>query len=226
MLVVNRQRTRNMYHVHSYGYKIVSIDPDVSSDIVVHFGQDAVIKFIDDLQKKGNEIFDQYIEIPKPMPLTPEEQWNFDNDVNCCICDKPLCEDRVRDQCHITGKFRYPLHNECNLNYSTNPKSWKLPIMMNNLKGYDGHLIGQALEKRHGRTRVIAQNMEKYMSSTVGQLQFLDSMQFMPGSMEALVQTLSPDQFQHSRLGFPRPEEFEHVRQKGVYPYPYPYDLF
>ena len=169
-MAVNRQHTRIMYHV---------------------------VKFIDDLQKKAKEIFDQYIETPKPMlSLTSEEQWNFDNDVNCRICDKPLGEDRVRDHCHITGKFRYPLHNECNLNYSINPKSWKLPVMMPNLKAYDGHLIVQALQTRHGRTRVIAQKMDKYTSFSVGQLQFLDSMQFMLGSMEALVQTLSPDQFQ------------------------------
>ena len=99
--------------------------------------------------------------------LTPEEQWNFDNDVNCCICDKPLGEDRVRDHCHITWKFRYPLHNESNLNYSIKPKSWMLSVMMHNLKGYDDHLIVQALEKRHGRTRVITQNMEKYMNFSV-----------------------------------------------------------
>ena len=43
----------------------------------------------------------------------------------------------------------------------------------------------------------------------------------MPGSMEALVQTLSPDQFQHTKLGFSRPEEFELVQQKGAYPYDY-----
>ena len=69
------------------------------------------------------------------LPLTPKEQCNFDNDVNCCICDKPLGEDRVHDHCHITGQFLYPLHNECNLNYSINPKSWKLPVMMHDLKG-------------------------------------------------------------------------------------------
>ena len=128
----------------SFGYKIVSIDPDFSSGIVVHFGEGAVIKFIDDLQMKAKEIFDQYIETPKAMlPLTPEEQWN----VNCRICDKQLGEDRVRDHCHITGKFRYPLHNECNLNYNINPESWKLPGMMHILKGYDGHLIVQDMEE-------------------------------------------------------------------------------
>ena len=97
--------------------------------------------------------------------------------------------------------------------------------MMHNHKGHAAHLIVQALEKRHGRTRVIAQNMEKYMIFSVGQLQCLDSKQFMPGSMEALIQTMSPDQFQHTRLGFPRTEEFELVQQKGVYPYDY-FDSF
>ena len=63
------------------------------------------------------------------------------------------------------------------------------------------------------------------MSFSVGKLQFLDLMQFMLGSMEALLQTLSPDQFQHTKFGFPRPEKFDLVQLKGVYPYDY-FDSF
>ena len=73
-------------------------------------------------------------------------------------------------------------------------------MLIYNLESYDAHLIERALGKRHGRTRVIAQNFEKYMSFSVGRLQFLDSMQFMPGSLETLVQTLSTHEVRFSKI--------------------------
>ena len=54
-------------------------------------------------------------------------------------------------------------HSACNLNYRINPKSWKLPVVMNNLKGYDGHLIVKALNSEFGKVGVILQNLEKYL---------------------------------------------------------------
>ena len=48
-------------------------------------------------------------------------------------------DDRVRDHCYITGAYRGAAHSACNLNYRINTNSWKLPVVMHNLKGYDGH---------------------------------------------------------------------------------------
>ena len=45
---------------------------------------------------------------------------------------------KVRDHCHVTGKFRGAAHNKCNLKLRI-PK--KLPIIFHNLQGYDGHII-------------------------------------------------------------------------------------
>ena len=42
---------------------------------------------------------------------------------------------------------------------------------------YDGHLIVRALKSEFGKVRMIPQNIEKYLSLTSGQLQFLDSFQ-------------------------------------------------
>ena len=58
----------------------------------------------------------------------------------CHICQKYFTEDdvRVKDHCHITGKYRGAAHNECNINFRlTN----KIPVIFYNLKGYDSHLI-------------------------------------------------------------------------------------
>ena len=45
---------------------------------------------------------------------------------------------KVRDHCHVTGKFRGAAHNKCNSKLRI-PK--KLPIIFHNLQGYDGHII-------------------------------------------------------------------------------------
>ena len=97
--------------------------------------------------------------------------------------------DRVQDHCHILGHYRGEAHNACNLNYRIDPAKWKLPVILHNLRGYDSHLIVKALKKKYGRTCVIANNMESYITLSVDQLQFLDSMQFTNASLEKLVTT-------------------------------------
>ena len=56
-------------------------------------------------------------------------------------------------------------------------------IVIHNLKGYDGHLIVKSSKSEIGKVRVIPQNVEKVLSLTVGQLQFIDSFQFTSQSL-------------------------------------------
>ena len=56
----------------------------------------------------------------------------------CWIYKQELNMDKVRDHCHVTGKFRGAAHNKYNLKSRT-PR--KLPIIFYNLQGYDGHII-------------------------------------------------------------------------------------
>ena len=51
---------------------------------------------------------------------------------------------KVRDHCHITGKYRGPAHRDCNIKVKFNHKT---PIVFQNLKNYDSHLIMQELGK-------------------------------------------------------------------------------
>ena len=69
---------------------------------------------------------------------------SFNNATTGHICTKLLADDKVRDHCHITGKCQGAAHNKCNLNYRLNPKSRKLPVVLHNLKGYDGHLFAKS----------------------------------------------------------------------------------
>ena len=54
--------------------------------------------------------------------------------------------------------------------YRISKSGWQLPVVIHNLKGYDGHLIVQALKSEFGKVRVIPDNMEKYLTLTVGRL--------------------------------------------------------
>ena len=51
-------------------------------------------------------------------------------------------KDKVRDHCHITGKFRGAAHKECNSKLRI-PR--KIPIIFHNLEGYDGDFIFKEL---------------------------------------------------------------------------------
>ena len=75
----------------------------------------------------------------KPMNLTPVEEETFRDASRCHICQQLLdSRIRVRDDCHLTGRFRGAAHEECNLNYQD---SRTIPIIFHNLSGYDSHLI-------------------------------------------------------------------------------------
>ena len=221
-VAVGTKSSTIVYQEHvpcSFAYKIVSsVDPDFSRPLVMYRGEDAAGKFVRDLQQEAKQLCAEYITTPNPMLFTVSDSQSFNNAAPCHICENPLGEYKVRDHCHITVKYRGDAHNECNLNYRIQQNSWKLPVVIHNLKGYDGQLIVRALKSEFGKVRVIPQNMEKYLSLPVGQLQFLDSFQFSSRSLEELVKTLECGEFKYLSESFIS-DHFELVRRKGVYPY-------
>ena len=58
------------------------------------------------------------------------------------ICDKlfDIRDNKVRDHCHITGKYRGSAHWSCNINFKLTKE---VLVIFHNLRGYDGHLITQ-----------------------------------------------------------------------------------
>ena len=160
----------------SFEYKIVSsVDPDFLRPLVMYHGEDVAEMFVRKLQQEAKQLCDKYISIPKAMIFTMTDSLSFNNAATCHICTNQLGSDGVRDHCHITGKYCGDAHNKCNLNYRIYPKSWKLPVVIHNLKGYNGHLIVKSLKSGFGKVTVIPQNLEKYLSLSLGQLKFLDS---------------------------------------------------
>ena len=129
-------------------------------------------------------------------------------------------KDKVIDHDHITGKYRGAAHSSCNLKLRTDPYKVQIPVFFHNLRGYNAHLTMQYIGEQDGALSCIANNKEKYISFSLGQLVFKDSAQFLLASLDKLVRSNKKDTFKHTQKGRTN-EEFELLIRKGVYPYEY-----
>ena len=48
--------------------------------------------------------------------MTKEENEQFQSNNICWICEKLIDDEKVRDHCHMTGKFRGAAHWSCSIN--------------------------------------------------------------------------------------------------------------
>ena len=234
-----------------YGYKVVCCyDDKYSKPVQVFRGENAVYKFMENMLEEVDWCKQTMEEqFNKPLEMTEEDEVDFQKATKCHICDQQYQGDlkdvvdikdidsnteiRVRDHCHITGKFRGSAHQECNLKLQIKPDTIKIPVFFHNLRGYDSHFIMQQIgeiakkhayinkrgEECHMNINCIPNNMEKYMAFMLGKhLTFLDSMQFMLFGLNKLVENLPTDKFKYTDEEF-QGEELKFVKRKGVYPY-------
>ena len=187
---------------------------------VEYRGPNAAEHFLEALQEEERKI-KGVLANPQAMRMTWEEWHAFRTAETCHVCDKPLKGDSVRDHCHITGKYQGAAHNACNLKLRLNPKTTTIPVVFHNLRGYDSHLLMQAISKVEGRVSCIPNNNEKYISFSLGQLCFIDIAQFLPASLDKLVAANLPEAFQITAQNEPNRERRELLMRKGVYPYEY-----
>ena len=107
-------------------------------------------------------------------PLTQEEDNRYNEQKICYIGKGKFCIDKddkdninrkkVKDHCHITGKFRGPSHSICNLNYKVQKE---IPVIIHNAT-YDTHfIINQLGIEFKGELNCIGSNMEKYITFSV-----------------------------------------------------------
>ena len=95
--------------------------------------------------------------------MTRHDKLVYDNSTNCHICNEELGEDRVRDHCHLSGKFRGAAHEVCKLKYNV-PTFF--PVVFHNLSSYDRHLFIKILGNSEGDISCIPNNEENYISFT------------------------------------------------------------
>ena len=151
----------------------------------------------------------------------------------CSICAKSFKDEKVRDHCHLTGKFRGAAHKSCNLKYKI-PKF--IPVIFHNLSGYDAHLFIKSLGKTKGEIDRIPVNEENYISFTkriavdeykdkkgeqktvTREIRFIDSFKFMASKLSDLVENLPKESFKNITTCYSN-EQLLLLLRKGVFPY-------
>ena len=227
----------------SFSYYIKSFDDNVyESKLRKYTGEDAMEKFVEWIEEDVKEIAN----IPDvEMIFGPDELNQFNDATKCWICNEEFDDtadekgyrknEKVKDHCHYTGRFRGAAHNSCNLKYKK-PKF--IPVVFHNLSGYDSHLFIKNLGFTDGNIDCIPNNEEKYISFTKNivtgsytnkegktkpikhKIRFIDSFKFMSTSLDSLVDNLPNDAFNNLEE-FYKGEKLSLVKRKGVYPYEY-----
>lgn len=213
--------------VCGFGYKVVCEDERYTKPAAIYRGNDAGRRLIECLLREEEEIRDILSNI-EPMDITEEHEDLIEMATECCLCKKVFTNyDKtygriVRHHNHLTGKIIGAACNNCNLKCK---QATFVPVLFHNLKYFDAHIVCQNLNhfKNH-KLQCIAQNTEHYVSFSLGGLRFIDSFQFLPSSLETLVDNLAQDglqAFPHLQNETESREEAQLLLRKGVYPYEY-----
>ena len=131
----------------------------------------------------------------KTLLMSVEDKRSFKSSNKRWICNKWFAaeDNKVTDHDHVTGKYKDSAHWGCNIKLTR-----KVPVIFHNLKGYDSHLIIQEIGKFDVKIGVIPNGLEKYMQFAFNKsLAFINSMQVMNSSLDALVKNLSDNDFKH-----------------------------
>ena len=173
-------------------------------------GEDCMKRFCKDLKDHATKIID--FKNKTMIPLTKEEEDNYNKENTCYICkndfnndttESSSSESKVKDHCHFTGKYRGAAHKTCNLRYKV-PKN--IPVIFHNGSTYDYHFIIKELASEFdGNFECLGENTEKYITLSVPikkkidnknidityKIKFIDSFRFMATSLSKLVDNLT-----------------------------------
>ena len=69
-----------------------------------------------------------------------------------------MMKKKVRDHCHVTGKFRGAAHWNSNINVQLTKK---VPVIFQNFRGYHSHSIFNELDKYDVKVSAIPNGLEK-----------------------------------------------------------------
>ena len=124
--------------------------------------------------------------------MTREDEEDFKKINICRFCEKEIISDKVRDHCHLTGKFRGPAHSKCNINVTQDQSNFIL-FIFHNFFNYDCHMFFKKfVDKKNDQVKIdiIPKTNEEHISVTYGCIRFIDSYRFLSSSLDSLVKTL------------------------------------
>ena len=145
--------------------------------------------------------------------MTQEDKEYFDNKNICRFCEKNNESDKVGDHCHLTGKYRSPAHNICNINVSQQ-YSKIIPFNFHSFSNYDCHMFFKRLVdlKKNKKFEIILKTNEKYISVRYGCISFIDSYRILSSSLDKVVKKLDMDDFVIFKKKFP--DKWQYLNKK------------
>nr|XP_012219810.1 PREDICTED: uncharacterized protein LOC105670709 [Linepithema humile] len=224
------------HNVFSVGYYVSCTYNNSLSGYKSYRGEDCTAWFVNELHDLAHRVKAIRTTVVPMADLTPEESEKFRSSATCHVCEKPFTPDdtRVRDHCHLTGRYRGAAHSSCNLNYKD---SHVIPVIFHNLSGYDAHfIIKDVANAFEGNIDLLPLTKERYISFTKNvkdtedeksklciKLRFIDSFRFLGTSLQKLTSYLTIDELKISRSEFSHlsAEHFNLLTRKGVFPYEY-----
>ena len=110
----------------SYDYELVSVDDKFIKPFKSYFGKDDVYNFISSMieeSKYCSDVMKKHFK--KELVMIKKDYKDLQNSTKCCICDNDYIDNdvKVRDHCHIAGKYRGSAHRESNINIKLNHKN-------------------------------------------------------------------------------------------------------
>ena len=169
----NKSSTTKINEHTPSGYSIFThCSFDESKNKINYYrGDDCMKKFCKDSKEDSTKIINY--EKKKMIPLTTKVEIYHNRQKVCYICKKEFDnndnndkkQQKVRDHCHYTGKYRGAAHNICNLRYKV-PK--EIPVVFHNCSTYDYHfIINELVKEFKGNFECLGENTEKYITFSV-----------------------------------------------------------
>ena len=141
-------KTKNIYKQNPIlnGYHIVSELEDIikSEYYQSPLGYNNVDWFVDEVIKLEKKMAFYFKNTKKDIIMKQNNEEGYRNNNTCRFCEKEKLSDKVRDHCHITGKYRGPAHGKCNINV-TQKQSNFIPFIFHNFINFDYHMFFEKL---------------------------------------------------------------------------------
>ena len=196
-------------------------------------GEDIGKKFVNCLESDLKEVY-EILKTIVPINMSGQEEESFKNAVVGYACGLELGNDRVRDHCHLTSKYRGAAHDKCNFKMKT-PK-----IRTRAISKFRRIRFPPFCKKSLRKISCIPKTDEKFISfskqivmETITnekgkeielklEIRFLDLMKFTLKSLDGLAKVLGPNLFKSLKKEM---GDNKLLKKKGVFPYEFMTDF-
>ena len=151
--------------------------------------------------------------------MTKEDEEDYRNKNICQFCEKESLSDKVRDHCHLIGKYRGPAHNVCDINVKQKDSKF-LTFAIHNFSNYDCHMFFKRLVDLKNdkiKCKITHKTNEEYIEAKYGSIRFIDNYRFLSNSLDKLVHNLDEDEFKNLKKEFPDIWQFSKKKNKQTH---------